>query len=56
VGDFRTWPWSSYGALIADEPTHLCREAVLSWFGGRAHMDTFRQGAVDEQMIAGTFA
>ena len=50
--DFRTWPWSSYNALVTDGPTHLCRDVVRDWFGGRVQMDVFHQGAVDERMIA----
>jgi putative transposase len=34
VDDFRTWPYSSYQALISRQPTRVQREAVLEWFGG----------------------
>ena len=32
VEDFRDWPYSSYHTLLADKPTHLQRDTVLSWF------------------------
>jgi REP element-mobilizing transposase RayT len=50
--DFRTWPWSSYNALVTEGPTHLRRDVVRDWFGGRVQMDVFHQGAVDERVIA----
>lgn len=34
VEDFRNWPYSSYQALMSDQPTHLQRDMVLDWFGG----------------------
>ena len=34
VGDFRTWPYSSYQALLSAKPTHLERNQVLAWFNG----------------------
>jgi putative transposase len=34
--DFRTWPHSSYRALLSESPTRLCRAEVLDWFGNRA--------------------
>jgi putative transposase len=36
VTDFRDWPYSSYGVLLAEKPTRLKRDAVLEWFGGRS--------------------
>lgn len=33
--DFTRHKWSSYRAIIADKPTHIKREEVLEWFGGR---------------------
>jgi len=35
VGDFRTWPYSSYRAHLSTQATRLCRDEVLEWFGGR---------------------
>jgi putative transposase len=40
--DWRTWPFSSYGALVSGQPTRLTREQVLAWFDGAgtlAHAD-----------------
>ena len=34
VPDFRQWPYSSYHALLAAQPTRLQREEVLGWFDG----------------------
>jgi REP element-mobilizing transposase RayT len=36
VRDFRTWPYSSYHALLSTKPTRVKRDLVLSWFGGPA--------------------
>jgi putative transposase len=35
VEDFREWKYSSYHAFLSDLPTHLQRDAVLNWFGGK---------------------
>jgi putative transposase len=35
IKDFRDWKYSSYQTLIMDGPTHLNRQEVLVWFGGR---------------------
>lgn len=29
------WKWSSFNALLSDEPTKLLRQELLDWFGGR---------------------
>jgi putative transposase len=34
VDDFRAWPYSSFGALMATVPTRVERKVVLDWFGG----------------------
>jgi putative transposase len=34
VDDSRTWPYSSYQALLSRQPTRVQRDAVLEWFGG----------------------
>lgn len=33
--EFWEYPWSSYQSILSDKPTHLKREEVLDWFGGR---------------------
>jgi putative transposase len=35
VDDYRDWLYASYRTLISSRPTHLQRDTVLSWFGGR---------------------
>ncbi len=35
VDDFRDWPFSSYQAIVSSAATHLQRDTVLEWFGGR---------------------
>jgi len=35
IKDLTYYKWSSYQALLSDSPTHLCREEVLNWFGGK---------------------
>ena len=51
VTDFREWPYSSYHTLLANKATHLKREDVLEWFGGRdrlvaVHDELFPEGLV----------
>ena len=33
--NFQDYQWSSYKSMLSDKPTHLKREEVLDWFGGR---------------------
>ncbi len=33
--DFTDYIWSSWHTILSDKPTHLKREEVLGWFGGR---------------------
>ena len=47
VDDFREWPYSSYHAIIGNEPTFLSRELVLEWFGGRDQFIKFHLQSVD---------
>lgn len=35
--DFRTHEWSSWHTILSDKPTHLKRDEVLEWFGGKHH-------------------
>jgi len=51
VEDFRTWPHSSYRALLAEEPTQLRRREVLAWFDGPAHFQRFHGNPVIEALI-----
>ena len=51
VGDFRTWPHSSYHALLSEEPTQVQRREVLAWFDGPAHFRRFHEYPVLEALI-----
>ena len=33
--NFQDYQWSSYQSILSDKPTHLKREVVLDWFGGK---------------------
>jgi hypothetical protein len=52
IPDFREWPWSSYGAILAEQPTRVLRDDVLAWFGGRAPFVALHQTDPDERPIA----
>ncbi len=53
VDDFRTWPWSSYNAILSQKPTHLERDEVLAWFQGRAAFaDAHRRPAKEAQIAS----
>ena len=48
VDDFRDWKYSSYGILFSKNPTHLQRDIVLEWFGGRqAYQDLHSEWVTD---------
>jgi putative transposase len=34
VDDFREWPWSSYGLIVGQHESPICRDEVAAWFGG----------------------
>ena len=51
VPDFREWPYSSYHALLSDQPTQLERTAVLDWFGGPQALQQFHPTPTDESSI-----
>jgi putative transposase len=52
VNDFRTWPYSSYQALLSTNPTRLQRDDVLTWFQGVDHFEDVHRYEVDERKIA----
>ncbi len=52
IPDFREWPWSSYGAILAERPTRILRDDVLAWFGGRAPFVALHATDLDERPIA----
>jgi len=47
VDDYRDWPHASYRTLISSRPTHLQRDTVLSWFGGRDALVAAHAGYTD---------
>ena len=51
--DFRLWPFSSYAAMLSDQPTRLKRDEVLLAFGGRESFvqqhDEYKPGELDEE-------
>ena len=53
IDDFRLWPFSSYPALISNQPTRLKREAVLFTFGGCENFiqqhDEYQPGEFDQE-------
>ena len=53
IDDFRLWPFSSYGALLSDQPTRLKRDEVLAAFDGREFFiqqhDEYKPGELDEE-------
>ena len=51
VTDFREWPYSSYEAIVTDEPTIVQRDAVLEWFNGRSWFEESHHIEVDEEFI-----
>lgn len=46
--DFRTYPHSSYKAILSTAPTHLQREIVLRWFGGHEGFVAYHKRGDDE--------
>ena len=51
VPDFRSWPFSSYNALLSTKPTHLRRDDVLAWFNGVQGFVAAHETDVDEERI-----
>jgi len=52
VDDFRTWPFSSYHALLSTKPTRLKRDDVLMWFDGKEAFETSHQQEIAEHQVA----
>ena len=51
VDDFRQWRYSSYGALVGDQATKVCREDVLGLYGNRQEFVMVHGQPVDERAI-----
>jgi len=52
VTDFRTWPHSSYHAVLSHQPTHLERDEVLAWFQGLTAFEEAHRHMVSDAQIA----
>ena len=52
VDDFRTWPYSSYPALLSSQPSRLARAEVLAWFDGVERLIEAHRLGFPEQPIA----
>ena len=52
VTDFRTWPHSSYHAVLSQQATHLERDEVLAWFQGPAGFEEAHRHMVSGAQIA----
>jgi putative transposase len=52
VEDFRTWPYSSYHALLSSKPTRVKREVVLTWFDGLAGVRMSHRRMIFEHPLA----
>ena len=50
VDDFRTWPWSSYQALMSTGKTRLKRDEVLQIFWGCQGFKEFHNELVNERL------
>ena len=50
--DYRSYPYSSYGALISTQPTRIQRDQVLAWFGGVNRLVEFQATMDDWKRIA----
>jgi len=51
VTDFRAWPYSSYAKLLSQKKTHLLRDDVMAWFGGRTAFEAVHQVDPQEALI-----
>jgi putative transposase len=49
VEDFRTWPWSSYGAFLSTRATRVQRDVVLEMFGGTESFVNTHEADVDAE-------
>lgn len=52
VDDFRTWPYSSYRAILSSKPSRIQRAVVLDWFAGPLGFEQAHFLQIDEAAIA----
>jgi len=50
IADFRAWPYTSYGTMLSDKNTHLCREDVLAWFGSRSAFEAVHTTGAEDAL------
>ena len=48
TSDLSSWRYSSYNALVRQNPTLLQRDEVLSWFGGKSQFIEYHEAVKDE--------
>jgi len=53
VDDFQDWPYSSYHAILSQQPTRIMRETVLDWFDGRVGFMDAHGVSAEVESIAG---
>jgi putative transposase len=52
TGDFKDYPWSSYGSVLSVKPTKLNRETVVGWFDDKANfIEVHNKQKVDMYLI-----
>ena len=52
ISDFRDWPFSSYQAMVSEQPTQLTRDVTLSWFDGRRGLSQYHEAIGDFREIS----
>jgi putative transposase len=52
IDDFRDWPYSSYAMMLSDEPTFVCRDEVIEWYGGREAFISHHHHEPDREAIS----
>jgi hypothetical protein len=52
TSDFKGYPWSSYGTILSEKPTLLCRDAVIDWFDDKTNFVEAHRHKVDQELIA----
>ena len=52
ISDFRDWPFSSYQAMLSEQPTQLTRDVTLSWFDGRRGLSQYHEAIGDFREIS----
>ena len=45
IDDFKDWKWSSYGRILAENPSKLKKKEVIEWFGGKDAYQVFHSNS-----------